>query len=152
MAVKTALTVGDVAKRSGVPVSTIHFYEAEGLIHGWRTAGNQRRYERAVLRYVALIQVSQRVGLSLRTIKDFFATIPTDRVLSAQDWHRLAEPWRALIDARIETLRRLRDEVDSCIGCGCLSLTDCPLRNPEDRLAGQGAGPRILMRPPAKSL
>ncbi|WP_181008331.1 redox-sensitive transcriptional activator SoxR [Sphingomonas montanisoli] len=100
-----------------------------------------------VLRYVALIQVSQRVGLSLRTIKDFFATIPTDRVLSAQDWHRLAEPWRALIDARIETLRRLRDEVDSCIGCGCLSLTDCPLRNPEDRLAGQGAGPRILMRP-----
>ncbi len=145
-AAKAALTVGEVATRSGVPVSTVHFYEAQGLISGWRTSGNQRRYERSVLRRIAIIQVAQRAGLSLKAMAEFLAPIPADRALGAEDWRRLSLAWQSLIDDRIETLRRLRDELDRCIGCGCLSLADCPLRNPEDRLGRDGAGPRILLR------
>lgn len=145
-AAKAALTVGEVAARSGVPVSTVHFYEAQGLIAGWRSTGNQRRYDRAVLRRIAIIQVAQRAGLSLKAVAEFLAAMPAGRALSAGDWHRLSLAWQALIDERIETLRRLRDELDSCIGCGCLSLADCPLRNPGDRLGRDGAGPRILLR------
>ncbi|MBR0653137.1 redox-sensitive transcriptional activator SoxR [Roseomonas terrae] len=143
---KTGLTVGEVASRSGVPVSTVHFYEAQGLIAGWRTAGNQRRYERSVLRRIAIIQVAQRAGLSLKAMAEFLVAMPAGRSPAADDWRRLAGAWQSMIDQRIETLRRLRDELDSCIGCGCLSLADCPLRNPEDRLARDGAGPRILLR------
>lgn len=141
-----ALTVGEVAARSGVPVSTVHFYEAQGLIAGWRTAGNQRRYGRAVLRRIAIIQVAQRAGLSLKAVAGFLTAVPAGRAPSVDDWRRLSLAWQSMIDERIETLRRLRDELDSCIGCGCLSLADCPLRNPEDRLGRDGAGPRILMR------
>ncbi len=143
---KAALTVGEVAARSGVPVSTIHFYEAQGLIRSWRTSGNQRRYERSVLRRVAVIQVAQRAGLSLKVMAEFLSSAPLDRPLAAEDWQRFTRSWQSLIDGRIETLRRLRDEIDSCIGCGCLSLADCPLRNPGDRLGRNGAGPRILLR------
>lgn len=143
---RSGLTVGEVAARSGVPVSTVHFYEAQGLIAGWRTAGNQRRYERSVLRRIAIIQVAQRAGLSLKAVAGFLAAMPADRSLAADDWRRLSLAWQSMIDDRIETLRRLRDELGTCIGCGCLSLADCPLRNPEDRLGRDGAGPRILMR------
>jgi MerR family redox-sensitive transcriptional activator SoxR len=143
---RPALSVGEVAARSGVAVSTVHFYEAEGLIAGWRSAGNQRRYDRAVLRRIAIIQVAQRAGLSLKSLAAFLAEMPPGKALSADDWRRLSLAWQALIDDRIETLRRLRDEIDGCIGCGCLSLDDCPLRNPGDRLGGEGAGPRILLR------
>ncbi len=141
-----SLSVGEVARRSGVAVSTIHFYEEKGLIEGWRTAGNQRRYERAVLRYIAIIRVAQKAGVNLKAMKAFIDTIPSDRALNAADWRRLATSWRAMIDERIEALRQLRDEIDSCIGCGCLSLEDCPLRNEKDRLGEEGPGPRLLMR------
>lgn len=136
--------MGDVARRSGLAVSAIHFYEAKGLIEGWRTAGNQRRYDRAVLRRLAIIQVAQRAGLSLATIADF---LPLDAAVGTEQWRRMAEQWRILIDERRELLRRLRDELSACIGCGCLSRRTCPLRNPDDELAAAGPGPRILTRP-----
>jgi len=138
------LTVGDVARRSGLAVSAIHFYEAKGLIEGWRTAGNQRRYDRTVLRRLAIIQVAQRAGLSLATIADY---LPLDAAVGTEQWQRMASEWQSLIDERRELLRRLRDELSACIGCGCLSQKTCPLRNPGDELAAAGPGPRILTRP-----
>ena len=140
------LSVGEVARRSGVAVSTIHFYEAKGLIRGWRSEGNQRRYPRGVLRRVAVIKVAQRTGIPLETIKQALAALPDDRAPSAEDWARLSHRWREDLDGRIARLTRLRDELSECIGCGCLSLTACPLRNPGDELARQGAGARILDR------
>ena len=141
-----SLSVGDVAKRSGVPISTVHFYEAQGLIGGWRTSGNQRRYDRTVLRRIAIIRVAQKAGVDLKAMKEFLSSIPAGTALTAADWRRLTKSWRSMIDARIEMMLRLRDELDSCIGCGCLSLTDCPLRNADDRLGREGPGPRLLMR------
>lgn len=145
------LTVGHVAKRSGVAVSTIHFYEANGLIESWRTEGNQRRYPRAVLRRVAVIRIAQRAGIPLSIIRSFLSEIPADQPLSKADWHRLTEGWRSMLDERIRSLIQLRDDMEDCIGCGCLSLVDCPLRNPGDRLAAEGPGAQILMTsaPPA---
>ena len=140
------LSVGEVARRSGVAVSTIHFYEAKGLIRGWRSEGNQRRYPRGVLRRVAVIKVAQRTGIPLETIKQALAALPDDRAPSAEDWARLSQQWREDLDARIARLTRLRDELSECIGCGCLSLTMCPLRNPQDALGREGAGARILDR------
>jgi MerR family transcriptional regulator, redox-sensitive transcriptional activator SoxR len=141
------MTVGEVARRSGVAVSAIHFYEAKGLIQGWRTSGNQRRYPRAILRRIAVIRIAQRAGIPLSEIKAFLASIPADRPLTKDDWHRLTTAWHAMLDERIASLLQLRDEIESCIGCGCLSLTDCPLRNPDDRLAAEGPGPRVLETP-----
>ncbi len=140
------LTVGDLARRSGVAVSTIHFYEAKGLIEGWRTSGNQRRYLRSVLRRVAAIRIAQRAGIPLTTIKEYLDRIPSDRPLTAGDWRELTKSWQALLDERIESLMQLRNQFDRCIGCGCLSLADCPLRNPGDSLAAEGPGPRLLIR------
>ena len=134
------LTVGQVAARAGVAVSAIHFYESRGLIKGWRTAGNQRRYPRAVLRRIAVIKVAQRVGIPLRTIRDALASLPGDRTPTAKDWAALSAGWRADLDDRIARLQRLRDELSNCIGCGCLSLDSCPLYNPGDELAKQGPG------------
>ncbi len=142
---KSDLSVGEVAKRSGVAVSTIHFYEGKGLIAGWRSAGNQRRYPRAVLRRVAVIRIAQRAGIPLAVVQDFLGRIPADRALNSGDWRDLTEAWKALIQERIESLVQLRDQLDSCIGCGCLSLADCPLRNPADALGQKGPGPRILI-------
>jgi MerR family transcriptional regulator, redox-sensitive transcriptional activator SoxR len=138
------LTVGEVAKRSGLPVSTIHFYEAQGLIRSQRTSGNQRRFARAALRRIAIVKVAQRTGIPLAAIRQALSALPTDRPLTAADWRRLSERWQADLDARIARLTRLRDQLGSCIGCGCLSLKDCPLRNPWDELAAQGPGPRLL--------
>jgi MerR family transcriptional regulator, redox-sensitive transcriptional activator SoxR len=138
------LSVGEVAQRSGVAISTIHFYEAKGLIRSWRSAGNQRRYPRGVLRRVAVIKVAQRTGIPLAAIQAALAALPQDRAPTADDWRRLSVGWRAELDARIRRLAQLRDQLDSCIGCGCLSLTECPLRNPNDSLGDQGAGPRLL--------
>ncbi len=140
------LTVGEVAGRSGVPVSTIHFYEAKGLIESWRTAGNQRRYPRFVLRRVAVIRIAQRAGIPLAVIKDYLSKVPADRPLPAADWRDLTMSWQALLDERIESLMQLRNQFDRCIGCGCLSLSECPLRNPGDRLGAEGPGPRLLVR------
>jgi MerR family redox-sensitive transcriptional activator SoxR len=138
------LSVGDVARRSGVAVSAIHFYEAEGLISGWRTAANHRRYPRGTLRRIAIIKVAQRAGIPLKEIAAALATLPAGAVPTAADWARLSAGWKADLDDRIARLTRLRDQLSGCIGCGCLSLRDCPLRNPADILAEEGPGPRIL--------
>jgi MerR family transcriptional regulator, redox-sensitive transcriptional activator SoxR len=138
------LSAGELAARSGVAVSTIHFYEAKGLIQGWRSAGNQRRYTRDVLRRVAIIKVAQRLGLPLATIKQAIDSLPSGRTPTVKDWKRLSAAWRKELDRRIDLLQRLRGELDGCIGCGCLSLKTCQLRNPGDALSGQGPGPQLL--------
>ena len=138
----SSLTVGEVARRSAV--STIHFYERQGLIEGWRTAGNQRRYFRAVLRRIAVIRIAQKAGVPLKIMKAYLEAMPSGAGPSSKDWQSLAQSWQIMLDARIEALRQLRDELEGCIGCGCLSLTDCPLRNAGDKLGRDGAGPRLL--------
>jgi MerR family redox-sensitive transcriptional activator SoxR len=138
------LTVGQLSARSGVAVSALHFYEAQGLISARRTAGNQRRYPRAMLRRIAFIRASQRVGIPLAQIRDALATLPAGRTPSRRDWARLSAAWRQDLDDRIDRLRRLRDRLTGCIGCGCLSLTTCRLANPDDVLGGVGPGPRNL--------
>jgi MerR family transcriptional regulator, redox-sensitive transcriptional activator SoxR len=139
------LTVGQLAARSGVAVSALHFYENKGLIRSRRTAGNQRRYPRDILRRVAFIRLSQRVGIPLSTIRDALARLPDERTPTPDDWARLSAAWRGELDERIERLRRLRDDLTECIGCGCLSLGHCRLANPDDRLGEQGPGPRRLL-------
>lgn len=145
------LTPTQVAERSGVAVSALHFYEREGLIVSTRTAGNQRRYHRDVLRRIAFIRVSQRLGISLARIREALATLPEDRVPTKADWTRLSRGWRADLDSRIDQLKRLRDNLDGCIGCGCLSLKSCTLYNPSDELATKGPGPRRLLPRPISS-
>lgn len=138
------LSVGELARRSGVAVSAVHFYERKGLISGWRSGGNQRRYERSALRRVAIIKVAQQLGISLAEIGRRLAALPVDRTPGQADWARMAAGWRGDLDRRIEQLSLLRDRLDGCIGCGCLSVEHCPLRNAGDRLAAEGAGPRYL--------
>lgn len=138
------LSVGEVAARSGVAVSALHFYESKGLIDSRRSAGNQRRYGRDVLRRVAVIKAAQRAGVPLQRIAKALATLPGGRTPTSADWARLSAAWRAELDERIARLVRLRDDLDGCIGCGCLSLESCPLRNPGDLLSRQGPGPRLL--------
>ena len=138
------LSVGEVARRSGVAVSAIHFYERKGLISPWRSGGNQRRYERATLRRIAIIKVAQAIGISLAEIGRRLAMLPADRTPNKSDWARLAEDWREDLDTRIALLTRLRERLDGCIGCGCLSIDTCPLRNPDDALAAAGPGPHYL--------
>jgi len=137
------LSVGELAARSGVAVSAIHFYEAKGLIHGTRTTGNQRRFPRSELRRIAVIKVAQRAGISLDEIGEALGTLP-DRNLTPADWRRMSARWRASLDRRIAQLEALRDDLDDCIGCGCLSLKTCPLRNPGDRAGRAGPGARYL--------
>ncbi len=141
---KRELTVGQLADRSGVAVSALHFYEARGLIWARRTPGNQRRYQREMLRRVAFIRASQRVGIPLARIREALDTLPAGRTPTPRDWARLSEAWRADLDERIGRLQDLRDRLTGCIGCGCLSLTNCLLSNPDDVLGREGAGPRRL--------
>ena len=138
------LSVGEVAARTGLPVSTIHFYEAQGLVASRRTSGNQRRFSRGVLRLISIIKVAQRTGIPLAAIREALKALPTDRSVTAADWKRMSRNWKALLDQRIDKLMRLRDQLETCIGCGCLSLKECPLRNPRDMLSAEGAGPRLL--------
>jgi MerR family redox-sensitive transcriptional activator SoxR len=141
------LSVGEVALRSGVAVSTLHFYESKGLISSVRTEGNQRRFTPGVLRYIAIVKVAQRAGIALEEVRQALGEYRPEVRVTAAQWRAVASRWRRAMDERILQLQRLRDELDSCIGCGCLSLKDCPLRNPGDALAQQGPGPRILERP-----
>ncbi len=141
------LSVGEVAARSGIAVSAVHFYESKGLIVSTRNAGNQRRYAPAVLRYIAIIKVAQRLGIPLGEIADALGPYQPDLKLGKAQWDAAAAKWQAKLDERIQKLQRLRNELDGCIGCGCLSLEECPLRNPDDVLGEQGPGPRILERP-----
>ncbi len=142
--VRAALSVGEVAARSGLAVSAIHFYERQGLIRSTRTSGNQRRYPREVLRRVAVIKVAQRIGIPLATIATALGALPRGRTPTAGDWRKISSLWRESLDERIETLTHLRDNLSGCIGCGCLSLKVCPLRNPGDALADEGCGPLLL--------
>ena len=138
------LGVGELAARSGVAPSALRYYEDLGLITSRRTPGNQRRYDRATLRRVSFVRAAQAVGLTLEEIADALATLPGDRTPTKRDWTRLSASWRDLLDARIERLERLRDRLDGCIGCGCLSLRNCALRNPQDVMASSGPGPVFL--------
>jgi MerR family transcriptional regulator, redox-sensitive transcriptional activator SoxR len=139
------LTIGEVAERAGVATSALRFYERECLIEAERSAGGQRRFHRDVLRRVAFIRAAQRVGLSLDEVRDALASLPRSRTPTAADWGRLSRSWRPRLDAQIRDLERLRDRLDSCIGCGCLSLKVCQLSNPDDAAAALGAGPRWLL-------
>lgn len=144
MGIRTFLSVGELAARSGVAVSTLHFYERKGLIRCLRTEGNQRRFTRDTLRRVAVIRVAQMVGISLADIGQALATLPA-AAPGQEDWQRLSQRWHDDLSRRIEQLTRLRDTLSDCIGCGCLSVEKCKLRNPLDSLAEQGAGPRRLL-------
>lgn len=141
------LPIGEVAARSGVSVATIRFYEERGLVTSVRTAGNQRRFERHVLRRIAVVRAGQRFGLGLAEIADALATLPTDRAPTKRDWQRLSRAWHATLTVRIEAMTRVRDDLASCIGCGCLSLRACPVYNHDDALSAEGPGARRL--PPA---
>jgi MerR family redox-sensitive transcriptional activator SoxR len=142
--IEMTLGVGELAKRSGVSVSALHFYEAKGLIRSARSAGNQRRYPREVLRVVSVIKVAQRVGIPLAEIRAALAALPEGRTPTAADWKKMSMKWKTELDARITRLTRLRDQLDGCIGCGCLSIKACRLRNPWDELSEEGPGPRLL--------
>jgi MerR family redox-sensitive transcriptional activator SoxR len=139
------LSIGEVADRAGVATSALRFYEREGLIAATRSEGGQRRYERDVLRRIAFVRAAQRVGLTLDEIRDTLHSLPEKRTPTAADWERLSRSWRPTLDARIAELQRLRDSLDSCIGCGCLSLRVCQLSNPNDVAAELGPGPRWLL-------
>ncbi|KAB7629453.1 redox-sensitive transcriptional activator SoxR [Stenotrophomonas rhizophila] len=136
------LSVGEVAKRSGVAVSALHFYERKGLIRSLRTAGNQRRFARDVLRRLAVIRVAQRVGMPLEAVATAFAALPENKTPTKAEWAKMSALWRSELDQRIEQLLLLRDQLTDCIGCGCLSLKRCRLTNPGDALGDQGDGPR----------
>jgi len=139
------LTIGEVAARAGVAASTLRYYEREGLIEAARSDGGQRRYPREVLRRIAFVRAAQRVGLTLEEVKEALASLPHARTPTAADWGRLSRSWRPRLDARIAELHRLRDGLDSCIGCGCLSLKVCQLSNPNDVAAAHGSGARWLL-------
>ncbi|MEO5708852.1 MAG: redox-sensitive transcriptional activator SoxR [Nocardioidaceae bacterium] len=144
------LTIGDVSARSGVATSALRYYETQGLIVSERSTGNQRRYRRATLRRVAFIRSAQRVGLTLEEISEALSTLPEGRTPTKADWARLSRGWRPRIDAQIERLERLRDKLDGCIGCGCLSLRECALQNPDDEVAARGPG-AVYLEPAAAS-
>lgn len=141
------LTPGELAERAGVTVSALHFYEREGLIESRRTSGNQRRYHRDVLRRVAFIRFSQRLGISLHDIGAALDTLPAGHTPTSADWSRLSEQWRTDLDGRIARLQNLRDNLDGCIGCGCLSLQTCAIYNDEDWLGYLGPGPHRGLEP-----
>ncbi len=138
------LSIGEVAKRSGVAVSALHFYERKGLIKSQRSAGNHRVFNREVLRRVAIIKVAQRVGIPLAEIEMALSSLPKARTPTAGDWRRISQQWQHDLNQRIEQLSRLREFLDGCIGCGCLSVEQCPLRNPEDKYGKSGAGAQFL--------
>ena len=136
------LSVGEVARRSGIAVSALHFYERKGLIQSQRTAGNQRRYQSDVLRRLALVQAAQQVGIPLQVVAERMAELPAGRAPSKADWARMSARWRKELDERLAVLQFMRDQLSDCIGCGCLSLKRCGLLNPQDVLGEQGEGPQ----------
>jgi MerR family redox-sensitive transcriptional activator SoxR len=145
MAASALLSIGDLARRTGLSVSAIRFYEARGLVGAVRTGGNQRRFMRSDIRRLSFALIAQRLGLTLAEIEAELATLPLGRAPTQEDWHAISVRVRAGLDARIAMLERTRDLLDGCIGCGCLSLERCALYNPGDRAARAGAGPRFLM-------
>ncbi|MFI7304400.1 redox-sensitive transcriptional activator SoxR [Micromonospora aurantiaca] len=147
---EATLTIGQLADRSGVAPSALRYYERLGLIHAARTGGNQRRYARTELRRVAFIRISQQVGVSLEEIRAALDSLPSGRIPTPDDWAALSRAWRDRLDERIRLLGKLRDDLDGCIGCGCLSLQRCTLYNPGDSLAAEGPGPRLMLPRPGQ--
>ena len=142
---QTYLAIGDVAHRSGVAASALRFYEARGLIQSVRVRGNHRRYHRAMLRRISIIRVAQTMGLSLNEIAEALAQLPNGRNPTKRDWNKLSTTWGKRLDQRIADLQNLRDRLDGCIGCGCLSMKNCALYNADDNASRLGAGPRYLL-------
>lgn len=140
------LSVGQVAERSGLAVSALHFYERKGLIRSHRTSGNQRRYDRDVLRRLAIVRMGTELGIPLTEVAEALARVPVGHTPSADDWRAMSELWHEKLDRRIVLMTRMRDELNGCIGCGCLSTASCPLMNLEDHLGKEGSGPRRLIR------
>lgn len=139
--------VGEVAKRAGVKVSALHFYEQKGLISSWRNQGNQRRYHRSVLRRVAVIKAAQQVGLSLEEIAQALAHLPKHQAPNKAEWEDMATSWHELLDEKIHRLQSLQNDLGGCIGCGCLSLDNCALRNPQDVIGEEHQGSNLLVEP-----
>ncbi|MCN0177806.1 redox-sensitive transcriptional activator SoxR [Salinispora arenicola] len=140
-----SLTIGQLSARSGVASSALRYYERIGLLRADRTGGNQRRYARSELRRVAFIRISQQVGITLDEIREALDSLPAARTPTPEDWTRLSMLWRDRLDEKITLLTRLRDNLDGCIGCGCLSLRRCTLSNPGDEVAGEGPGARLAV-------
>ncbi len=140
------LTVGQVAERSGFAVSALHFYERKGLIRSHRTAGNQRRYDRDVLRRLAIVRMGTELGVPLTEVAEALSHVAVGHTPTVADWRRMSEHWHDKLNRRIVLMTRMRDELNGCIGCGCLSTASCPLMNLEDHLGREGSGPRRLMR------
>ncbi|MFD3191518.1 redox-sensitive transcriptional activator SoxR [Sedimentitalea sp. HM32M-2] len=145
MVTSHGLSIGALAERTGLAVSAIRYYESQGLITPWRNAGGQRRFARADIRRLSFVMIAQKFGFSLSEISDLLARLPGHRTPTPADWRRISARFRDRLDRRIETLQKLRDNLDGCIGCGCLSLPRCKLYNPEDRARRKGSGPRYLM-------
>lgn len=141
------LTISEVSERSGFPASALRFYERKGLLHPTRTDGNQRRYDRAVLRRLAFIAAARHVGLTLDEVARTMDLLPEDRTPTKKDWDRISRSWRTRLDAEIVALEKLRDGLTGCIGCGCLSLQRCRMSNPNDVLATEGPGAVFLPEP-----
>jgi len=141
----TFLTIGETARGTGVAASALRFYETRKLVRSHRGPGNQRRYHRSMLRRISIIKVAQSLGLSLEEISSALESLPDSRTPTRRDWEKLSLKWRDQLDARIANLEKLREQLSSCIGCGCLSLKRCALYNPGDRAAARGAGPRYLL-------
>ncbi|RZT84178.1 MerR family redox-sensitive transcriptional activator SoxR [Pseudonocardia sediminis] len=152
MDTKDLLTIGDVVHRSGFPHSALRYYEREGLISATRTSGGQRRYRRSELRRLAFIRAARSIGIGLEEVRTALQSLPDERTPNKADWTRLSKAWRARLDEQVEALVALRDGLDGCIGCGCLSMTTCRLVNPDDQAAAMGEGaqglPAALRRPP----
>ncbi|MFG3601536.1 redox-sensitive transcriptional activator SoxR [Micromonospora chersina] len=142
---EATLTIGQLSERSGVAPSALRYYERLGLIRAERTGGNQRRYARTELRRVAFIRISQQVGVSLEEIREALDSLPSARTPTPDDWAALSKSWRDRLDEKIRLLGKLRDDLDGCIGCGCLSLQRCTLYNPSDALAAEGPGARLML-------
>ena len=145
MAVNEGLSIGALAARTGLAVSAIRYYEAQGLIKPWRNAGGQRRFARSDLRRLSFLMIAQQFGFTLPQIKSELDRLPGGRTPTKADWAKISQGFRDSLDAKIETLTRLRDNLDGCIGCGCLSLPNCALYNPLDKANAAGSGPRYLM-------
>ncbi len=145
MAVNEGLSIGALATRTGLAVSAIRYYEAQGLIRPWRNAGGQRRFARADLRRLSFVMIAQQFGFTLPQIRTQLAQLPEGRTPTKADWTHIGTGFRDSLDARITTLTQLRDNLDGCIGCGCLSLEACALYNPNDTAAMHGQGPRYLL-------
>lgn len=139
------ITIGDLSARTGVAPSALRYYEEQSLIHSYRTTGNQRRYHREVVRRVSFVRAAQQLGLTLEEIHAALDSLPDRRTPTDDDWSRIAASWRPRIDAQIRMLERLKDRLDGCIGCGCLSLKVCRLVNPGDCAAERGTGPRYII-------